>query len=66
MTTNAVISRMTPLVSTPEVRLYTLPSTEIPRDQRTFRILIHEMPSSPHRARRFPVMHGYLRSIQYP
>ncbi len=35
-------------------------------DNRTFRILIHEMPSSPHQARRFPVMHGYLRSIQYP
>ena len=66
MTTNIVITRMTPLVSMTEVRLYTLPSTEMPRDRQTFRILIRETPSSRHQAHRSPVIQGHLRSIQYP
>ena len=66
MMTNTVISKMTPLVSTSEVRLRTLPSTDMPRHRQTFPILTRETPSSPHQAHRSPVLQDHLRSIQYP
>jgi len=57
---------MTPLVSTFEVRLYTLPSTKMSRHRQTFRLPTRETPSSPLQSQRVPVMQGHLRPIQYP
>ena len=66
MTTNTVIAKVTPLVSTPDVRLYTLSSAEMPPERQTFRSLFCETPSIHPAAHRVRVMHGHFRSIQYP
>ena len=57
---------MTPLVSTSEVRRYTLSSTKMSCDRQTFRLPTRETPSSRLQAHRFPVSQGHLSPIQYP
>ncbi len=66
MTANTVLSKITPLVSTPEVCLLTLQDTKMPREQQTLRAPIRTSPFPHHHAYRYTVMPGHLRSIQYP
>ena len=69
MTANTVFSKIDPLVLPPEVRLYTLPNTEMPHARQILRIPSREsftisVPRD--QIYRAGVLRDHLRSIQHP
>ena len=66
MTANTVISKIAPLVLPPEVRLYTLPNTEILHARQILRVPSRIISVPRHQTYRSSVLRDHLRSIQYP
>ena len=66
MTANTVFSKIDPLVLPPEVRLYTLPNTEMPHARQILRIPSRTISVPRPQIYRAGVLRDHLRSIQHP